>query len=144
MQHIAELISLGMTFPTIVLAAAVIYTWMPSARLAIKSNSTCAQDWFIVGVVAGFTGSLFDNLYWFLPWTAAFLGHESFTTLVEYGVFFNIVFRQGLGICAAYCHLKAAELSNSANIRYVNILLVASNLIGLGYALMLIVGNSVN
>ena len=142
MQQIAELISLGMSFPTIILAAAVIYTWLPSARAAIKSDNTSAQDWFIVGVVAGFVGSLFDNLYWFLPWTAAFLGHESFNTLVECGVFFNIIFRQGLGVCAAYCHLKAAELSSNKKLRFVNVLLVASNLVGIGYAILLIVGNS--
>jgi len=144
MQHIAELISLGMTFPTIVLAAAVIYTWLPSARAAIKSDCPSAQDWFIVGVVAGFTGSLFDNLYWFLPWTAAYFGHESFAPLVECGVFFNIIFRQGLGICAAYCHLKAAEISSNNNIRFVNVLLVASNLIGVGYSILLVAGNSIN
>jgi hypothetical protein len=137
-QHIAELISLGMTFPTVILAMAVVYTWLPSARDAIRSNSITAQDWFIVGVVAGFTGSILDNIYWFFPWTASYLGHESFQTLTNAGVFFNIIFRQGLGIIAAYCHLRAAELSSNRKIKGINTLLFTSHLIGVGYSLMLI------
>jgi hypothetical protein len=139
MQHIAELISLGMTFPTVILAVAVVYTWLPSAREAIRNNNATAQDWFIVGVVFGFTGSILDNMYWFLPWTASYLGHESFQPLTSTGVFFNIFFRQGIGIIAAYCHLKAAELSSSQKIKAINTLLFASSLIGIGYSLMLII-----
>ena len=53
--HIAELISLAMTFPTIVLAVAVVVVWSPAAMRAIqkKSDDRQGEDWFIVGVVAG-------------------------------------------------------------------------------------------
>jgi hypothetical protein len=138
MQEIAELISLGMTFPTIVLALSVIYTWFPSARRAVKTDNPQAQDWFIVGVVAGFIGSALDNIYWFFPWSAAFLDHPAFVTLTNLGVFFNIFFRQGLGIVAAYCHLKAAEKTDSLKMKLVNNLLLASNLLGLSYTVFLI------
>ena len=144
MQHAAELISLGMTFPTVILAIAVVYTWLPSARDAIKSNNPTAQDWFIIGVVAGFVGSVLDNTYWFMPWTASFLGHDAFQTLTNMGVFLNIFFRQGLGIIAAYCHLRAAEISSNRRIRGLNTLLFASNLIGIAYSLMLILVSAMN
>lgn len=143
MQELAELISLGMTFPTIVLAMAVVYTWFPSARKACSSNSPKAQDWFIVGVVAGFIGSALDNTYWFFPWSASFLEHPAFLKLTSVGVFFNIFFRQGIGIIAAYCHLKAAELSDTNKMKSLNKLLVASNLIGLSYTLLLILSKAV-
>lgn len=133
-----------MTFPTVILAVAVVYTWLPSARDAIKSNNPTAQDWFIVGVVAGFIGSVLDNAYWFMPWTASFLEHEAFQTLTNLGVFFNIFFRQGLGIIAAYCHLRAAEISSNRRIRGLNTLLFASNLIGIAYSLMLILVSAMN
>ena len=133
-----------MTFPTVILAIAVVYTWFPSARAAIKSNNPTAQDWFIIGVVAGFIGSVLDNAYWFMPWTASFLEHDAFQTLTNMGVFFNIFFRQGLGIIAAYCHLRAAEISSNRRIRGLNTLLFASNLIGIAYSLMLILVSAMN
>ena len=131
-----------MTFPTVILAIAVVYTWLPSAREAINSNNPKSHDWFIVGVVAGFVGATLDNIYWFMPWTASFIGHEAFQTLTNAGVFFNIFFRQGLGIVAGYCHLKAAELSSDNKIKGINNLLVASNLLGVAYAVMLILSRA--
>ena len=142
MQEVAELISLGMTFPTVVLALAVVYTWTPSARQAILKTNRGAHDWFIVGVVIGFVGSLFDNIYWFIPWTASFIGHESFHSLTNAGVFFNVFFRQGCGVAAAFCHLKAAEWSETTSSRFVNRLLVASYLVGFAYSTILILSQA--
>ena len=138
LQNIAELISLGLTFPTVVLAFAVIYTWLPSARDAWRSTDKTGQDWFVMGVAIGFVGAALDNIYWFMPWTAAYMGHEAFQTLTNDGVFFNILFRQGLGIAAAYCHLKAAEVSSAKQLKVVNSLLIASHLVGFAYAMLLI------
>ena len=142
MQEIAELISLGMTFPTVILAIAVVYTWLPSAREAFENNIKESQDWFIIGVVIGFIGGILDNIYWFLPWTAAFIGHPAFETLTNAGVFFNVFFRQGCGMAAAYCHLRAAESSIQPGMAGLNRLLVASNLIGLAYAALLILSKA--
>jgi hypothetical protein len=139
LQEVAALTSLGMTLPTVILAIGVIYMWFPSARDAWVAQPKKAHDWFIIGVVAGFTGALLDNIYWFLPWTASFLDHPAFTTLTNLGVFFNIFFRQGLGICAAYCHLKAAELSDKSPLKFVNKLLCISNMLGVVYVLYLVV-----
>ena len=64
--------------------------------------------------------------------------NEAFQTLTNAGVFFNIFFRQGLGIAAAYCHLKAAEVSSAKQLKVVNSLLIASHLVGFAYAILLI------
>ena len=141
LQDIAELISLSLTFPTVVLAFTVIYMWLPSARKAWKNTNKTGQDWFVMGVAIGFVGAALDNIYWFTPWTAAFIGDPSFQTLTNAGVFFNIFFRQGMGIAAAYCHIKAAELSSTRSLKVVNTLLISSYLSGFGYAVVLILHN---
>lgn len=139
LQEIAELLSLGTTFPTMILSIAVILIWLPSAIPAIRSKRPKAQDWFIIGVVSGFIGSTLDNLYWFFPWSASFLDHPSFLSMVKVGIFSNVVFRQGLGIVAAYCHLQAAHLSSGiSKFNGLNKLLVASNLIGVAYCAFLV------
>jgi hypothetical protein len=141
LQDYAELVSLGMTIPTVVLAIAVVHLWLPSAKEAWKQESKSGHDWFIMGVVAGFCGSALDNIYWFLPWTAAFLDHAAFVDLTNLGVFFNIFFRQGLGIVAAFCHLRAAELSVWPKLKFLNSVLVSSYLLGIAYAIILVIGH---
>jgi len=141
-QNIAELTSLALTFPTVVLAFAVIYMWLPSARIAWKKTDKTGQDWFVMGVAIGFIGAVLDNIYWFMPWTAAYLGDPAFQTLTNAGVFFNIFFRQGMGLCAAYCHMRAAEESHTQSLKIVNALLISSNLLGFGYAMLLILKSS--
>ena len=126
-HQLAEMISLIMTIPTVLLAAAVVYLWLPAARAALKEDSRDAHQWFILGVVGGFLGSAIDNSYWFMPWTASFMGETAvFGQLTDFGVYFNVFFRQGLGIFAAYCHIKAAEMSSLKNVMLINRLLVAS------------------
>ena len=126
-----------MTIPTVLLAAAVVYLWLPAARAALKSDSRDAHQWFILGVVGGFIGSAIDNLYWFMPWTASFIGETAiFSQLTEFGVYFNVFFRQGLGIFAAFCHIKAAEMSSLRNVQIINRLLVTSYFVGISYVLL--------
>jgi len=137
-HHIAEMLSLIMTIPTVLLAAAVVYLWLPAARAALEVDSRDAHQWFILGVVGGFIGSAVDNLYWFMPWTASFMGETAiFSNLTESGVYFNVFFRQGLGIFAAYCHIKAAEMSSLKNVMIINRLLVASYFVGISYVLII-------
>lgn len=117
--EVAELISLAMTLPTIILAVAVVVVWSPAALRAVTkpAKEREGEDWFIVGVVAGFVGGTMDNLYWALPWTATFLESPLGWKLTMTGVFFNIFFRQGLGIVAAYCHLRAYGASGHSKAR---------------------------
>ena len=139
-HHIAESLSLAMTIPTITLAISVIYLWGPSAREALFKNSRDANQWFILGVVGGFIGATLDNAYWFLPWSASFIGESQlFQSLTEAGIYFNVVFRQGLGIFAAYCHIKAAELSLVPRVRFLNKLVCVSYIIGFSYVSLAII-----
>lgn len=138
-QYYAEFFSLVATVPTVILAASVVHLWFPAARKAWLADQRLAKDWFILGVVSGFAGALLDNLYWSIPWTAAFLDMEQFPRLVELGVYFNIVFRQGLGIFAAYCHVRAAMSSNDNRMKSLNFLLTFSAIAAclFGYALII-------
>ena len=106
-QKAAELVSLGLTVPTIVLAGFVVILWGTSAAKAAVKEHRSATEWFILGVASGFAGSLCDNLYWAIPWSADFLGHESSDDLMMNGVYFNIFSRQMAGIFSAYCHVRA-------------------------------------
>ena len=92
---------------------------------------------FSADVVGGFAGSAIDNAYWFLPWTASFVGETAiFHQLTEFGVYFNVFFRQGLGIFAAYCHIRAAEMSSIKEVQIINRVMVAAYFIGISYVLL--------
>lgn len=137
-HRVAEMLSLTMTIPTVVLAIAVVYLWFPAARAALRSDRKDARQWFILGVVFGFIGSAIDNVYWFMPWSASFMGESDlFRQLTDIGVFFNIIFRQGFGIAAAYCHIKASEMSSVPQLRFVNKLIVCSYIVGMFYVVFM-------
>jgi len=140
--EIAELISLGLTVPTVVLALAVVAAWGPASIRAFKRGAANrrGEDWFILGVVSGFIGATMDNIYWAFPWTATFLEHRLGHELTMLGVFFNIVSRQGLGIVAAFCHMKAYEKSSPTRGRLLlAILLGGSWLVGASFSCLLMV-----
>lgn len=124
---VAKSISLAMTAPTVILGAGVIYMWGPASIRAVRTNTLDAQGWFVIGVIVAFLGSVVDNIYWSLPWTASFFEMDATGDLMEVGVLFNIVFRQTSGIFAAYCHLRAAAESSRRRIRAVNYLMAVSN-----------------
>lgn len=107
-QDIAELISLALTFPVLVLSVWVVYTFGNAAlKCAFEKEKTPIQ-WFTIGVVIGFVGTIFDNFYWMIPWTTKFLKTDNADLLVDLGVYFNIPFRQVCGMAAAYCHIRCA------------------------------------
>lgn len=130
-QQVVELTSLALTWPTILLGVAVV--WFYSDSLLRKPKT--ATDWLLLGICAGFIGQTLDNFYWNWPWTASFLTHPWKDDLVRSGVYFNIFFRQMLGITAAVCHLKAASLSESMTkvvfLRIVGLAFLAGALYGL-------------
>ncbi len=137
-ENLTQLISLGMIFPSLILAIVVVYTWLPSLISTYKTSNPLAHDWFFVGVVFGFLGVIVDNIFWIIPWASAYLQDLGLYTLVPYGVTYNIIFRQFCGVIAAYCHLKAAEITSNSKIKYLNNLLIYSNLFGVFYILFLI------
>ena len=110
-QKIAELVSLFLTVPTVILAATVVFVWHKSAIRSLMHKPRTGTDWLIMGVAISFIGSLVDNLFWGIVWTAAFLESDKTIDLFNVGVFFNIFFRQLAGICAGFCHIKSATTS---------------------------------
>jgi hypothetical protein len=109
-EKAAELLSLGMTPATIILSLWVVKLWAPKAwSLLSTKQHRDSVGWFIVGVTLGFIGAAFDNLYWGFAWSASFLGLPSEEWWFSNGVFSNIPFRQGLGMAAAFCHVKSAK-----------------------------------
>jgi hypothetical protein len=133
----AELVSLALTVPTVFLAIGVVMLWGPAAKDAIKSRPMTAEQWFITGVVVAFLGSVGDNVYWSIPWTASYTGSKHTDYLMSSGVYFNVVLRQTAGIIAAFCHLRAAQLTSASRTRFVNWLLVGSY-IGAGVTAMIL------
>lgn len=109
---LAEWVSLALTIPTLVLSAWVVFAYRPDAHQAIQSIATGRVPWrvqlLILGIVIGFAGSFFDNLYWGLAWGAEAIGHSSRDAWFENGVWSNLPFRQGAGIVAGICHVVAA------------------------------------
>tara|TARA_R110000737_G_scaffold352662_2_gene399635 strand:+ start:734 stop:1186 length:453 start_codon:yes stop_codon:yes gene_type:complete len=127
-KEIGELVSLALTIPTVILGVAVVVQWWPAASLAARSRKLLTgSEWFIVGVALSFAGSVVDNLYWSTAWVESFLyGDITATWAFQNGAWTNIVFRQGVGIFAAFCHLRAAELATTPSSRFVNRLLVVA------------------
>lgn len=108
MNKAAELLSLFLSVPTIVLCAGVVVLWFSATWSAwTQKERLTAQDWLISGVFVGFCGEAMDNLYWLFPWTASFLHLEITDTLFAHGMYPNILFRQIAGAVAAYCHIRA-------------------------------------
>lgn len=138
-QDIAELVSLALTFPTIILAIGVITHWGPQAWHAFKihRDDRTATQWLILGITVGFIGALLDNLYWSIPWSASYVGSEHTGWLVSYGVFFNIPFRQVAGVYAAYCHLFAFFKAKKSGQSKLLVFGLLSLLVGLSYIAVL-------
>lgn len=126
----ANLLSLGMVFPTVMLGSIVLYMWFPSTIKALRKYNRIAEDWFILGVFAGFIGAVAYSLYWALYWLSSYMDLGIAEALSENGIIVNICARQIMGILAAYCFIKASEASYARGSQSVNRLLIACNLVG--------------
>lgn len=116
----AEHVSLVWTGPTVVLAFAVLFIWAPKTIRALTRGGWTGHDWLIAGVAFGFLGGALDNLYWSIPWTGSLLGSSWTEGWFQHGVYPNILFRQGLGTLAAFCHLKAGSMQLEGGERFLN------------------------
>lgn len=99
-----ELQSLAFTIPLVVLCFLVC---KQSSLVAMTLRRGTQQWWLLTGVMLGFAGRLLDSIYWMIPWTANYLQWDFVRDVQDFGVFPNIVFRQGLTIASAYCYLRA-------------------------------------
>jgi len=141
MSKIAELLSSGLTITTIVLSVLVVTLWYKSTQVVVakakRGKALKTEDWFIIGVFIGFAGETLDNLYWLLPWSAAYLNLAVTDTLMQTGVYFNIPLRQGLGIVAAYCHIRSAMQYHNKDDQRANKALLYAAMAGAAYSLIL-------
>lgn len=125
-QELAEVTSLALTVPTVVLGVAVVVIWGPHAWRAIRAGMTRGDEWLVLGVVLGFVGAVGDNLYWGAAWGSKLLGLEGADSLFAHGVYANIPLRQGLGVAAAFCHIKAGQENMPKLRRVLNLLILSS------------------
>lgn len=143
-HELTNLVSLGLTIPTVTLAIAVVYMWSPAAKDKLFKSNKEAKDWFILGVCLGFLGASIHGLYWFTYWLLDYFEINYYSTLKDYGPTINILSRQGLGMLAAYCHLRAALITKKRNTRVINHLLVTSHLSGCILILLLFIVNNIS
>ena len=114
LHKLAELISLGLSVPAVILSVTVVLVWFTAAAKAVKSEYRTSTQWFALGVAVGFLGGAVDNLYWMFPWTFSFYGDPKSIDLFHFGVYSNIPFRQVATLTAAYCHIRSALALNEA------------------------------
>lgn len=117
LHHIASLISIFLTIPTLTTALAVMIRWWPRVKTLLfrKNKNMHAEDWFIRGVFKSFVKDFFDNGYWLIPWSLVFIGSSHAELWIMAGVYVNCLVRQGIGLLAARCYLKASELYRSTH-----------------------------
>ena len=137
-NELAEFGSLLLTAPTILLALFVVWNYGPRAREAVqnmvnnwgpkflgnqvKVRPVTDTDFLVAGIVVGFIGAAFDNIYWGIAWTSAFLDLPTESFWFSNGVWANIPFRQLSGIAAAIFHLWPVRNNKHGNNRYFNAL----------------------
>ena len=107
LHSISEIASLATTPAVLIFAAATIWYWLPSVIDGFKRLDRSERHWLKLGIVIGFVGAFVDNFYWGIAWTADFVGLPVRDTIFKWGVASNLPFRQILGICAGYCHVRA-------------------------------------
>lgn len=133
MLLLATAISCALTLVLLYKSVLILMAWLPGVTMAPRSHS----DWLILGVVLNFVGSIGDNIWWSMAWYLRLVGDESYQFWFDYGVISNIVFRQGVKIASAHCHLRAAVAFRAMtydqfrNVRYASFLLFSTSLIAL-------------
>lgn len=108
MQNAAELSSLWLTFPTVILGVVVVSLWGPPIIKQVATRKDLdSHDWLILGVFVAFAGGAIDNCFWGVAWTLDYLESGYRDWWFRHGVYPNIFARQIAGSYAAYCHLVA-------------------------------------
>ena len=101
---LVELQSMAFTIPLVVLSFLVC---KQASKVLVGLGRGTSHSWLLTGVVLGFAGRLLDSIYWMIPWTANYLHFDFVRDVQDFGVFPNLIFRQGLTIASAYCYLRA-------------------------------------
>lgn len=121
MHQFITLLSIFLTPITMSTAALVIFYFYGPVRQALASKDRTATDWMIIGIVIGFNGAFFDNLYWAIAWSADYSHPASDfrAYMFSHGVYSNTIFRQTAGIIAALCHIIGARYTDKILIKRV-------------------------
>lgn len=102
------LLSLAATVPALMISALVVITWHKEFILFRSSKNPTSSQKLIGGIYRGFVGSFIDNLWWGFAWTFNYIGLEFWRDVFfAYGVFCNVIFRQGALIWAGWLHIDA-------------------------------------
>lgn len=135
MNDVAEMFSLALTFPTVLVGLGVLVHWGSEAWQAFKKPASLRTgvDWLILGVAIGFLGDVLDNAYWGVAWSAEYMELSIRDTLFAHGVWPNIPFRQGAGIYAAYCHMRSYYVSRKQGNKKLSRIVLASFIVGFVY-----------
>ena len=134
MTEWATLISLALTPLAILASLGVIVLWARSGRDALLQRDRVDRDYFILGVMIGFIGSLMDSIYWGIGWTLKYTSHPGWDDWLDEGALNNLIFRQGATALAAICHIKAGLVAESVLLRS---LYIASAVGGLAFVWLL-------
>lgn len=108
MHSQAELISLALTVAGLIWAFEVIRFWFPEAITACRAKAKTPSQWLVLGIVVAFLGSILDNVYWGIAWTAALFELPFKKWMFHNGVFANVPFRQLPLVIASMLHALGA------------------------------------
>ncbi len=135
MHDVITILSLGLTPLTIIASCAVVYLWWSGAWTALTKEHREPMHWFILGVLVGFIGAVFDNLYWGVAWSLDYINSPYRDAVFDFGVYSNLPFRQIATAAAALCHVRAAITADSTALKT---LFGLSSLIGFGGVAVLV------
>lgn len=108
MKQAADILTVALSLPAVLMCLMVIRHWMPQARRAVRQRRDAA-DWLILGVTISFAGVAANMTWWAVYWLSRVWDHASQAWLLDTGSIVNLFSRQGAVIAAAYCHLKAYQ-----------------------------------
>ena len=119
----------------------VVVTWYPFRQaIKIPAKNRQATQWMCIGIWVSWVGRAADSMWWFVPWSMAYINHPAWQSYNDAGVFVNLVFRQGFATYAAYCHIKAFSIPQEDANHYIhrfNIVFIITIALGEFYPLML-------
>ena len=118
-HDLATLLSLGMTWPALAVCMLVLTSWYQQYIVYCKAVVKKPSMMLIAGVMIGFAGSMVDNFWWGLAWTADYIApeHPVRDFLFLNGVYPNIFFRQGALIWAGMLHINPENMSRKTQVQ---------------------------
>lgn len=139
MKQLADILTVALSLPAVLMCLMVIRHWLPQARRALRDRRDAA-DWLILGVTISFAGVAANMAWWAAFWLSRVTGHASQQLFLDAGSSVNLFSRQGAVLAAAYCHLKAYQTfrASQGGIRAETLLLLGLAASGIAFTAILI------